>query len=154
MPFVDTRDITIRYIQPNALTTQTVIVREKVNSKTAIAPTLLVAAGIIFWVHGSHTRDAWFKGEEVTGQAITGLYIGLVGLICCCICAIGMCSASHSHDSETEDLPVDVNRADAFLEQNSSGTITTGFFNHRKINQPVTLAECTQESEVAADCRV
>lgn len=117
---VDNNDITVIYAEPvGQNTTQTIIIRERVVSKESSIPaSLLFAAGVIFWAHGSASHDAWFKGEEVTGQAITGFYIALVGLICCCSC-VACCAAADSHDSEIEASPAEVSSANRFLTKSA-----------------------------------
>ena len=98
--------------QPVVLVTQIVEKREY-----SLPVGLILIAGIIFWAHGKDSHDAWFKGEQVTGEAITGFYIGLIGLICCCACCGGL-AAGLSKDSEIETLPIEEGKADSFLKNN------------------------------------
>lgn len=110
-------------------TTQTIIIRERiVSEESGLSSTLLLAAGVLFWAHGSASHDAWFKGEEVTGQAITGVCIALVGLICCCCCVAAACVAADSHDSEIEASPAEASRANHFLTKNAPRQLMADLF--------------------------
>ena len=113
-------NITVMYPEPAAQnTTQTIIIREKVVSKeSGLSSTLFLAAGVLFWAHGSASHDAWFKGEEVTGQAITGFYIALVGLVCCCCCVAVSYAAADTHNSKREASPAEAGRANFFSTKN------------------------------------
>lgn len=99
-----------------------IVVERVVKKESALSAQLILVAGILFWAHGNATHDAWFQGEEVTGQAITGFYIGVVGLMCCCcVCAAG-CIASDAHNSEIE-IPTSAPRklmADLFKSVDNS----------------------------------
>ena len=76
--------------------------------------------GVVFWAHGKQSNDAWFDGEQLTGEIITGVCIASVGLYCCamaCICA-GM-SILLAKNSQENDNSNDVVKATRFLEGNA-----------------------------------
>lgn len=88
---------------------QTIIVQQIVQRKeTSSASTIILVAGILFWAHGSATHDSWFEGEEVAGQAITGLFIGLLGILCCCCCTLSY-AAANARSSEIEESSININ---------------------------------------------
>lgn len=72
--------------------------------------------GIVFWAHGSKSNDAWFDGEQLTGEIITGIYIAFVGLICCACCCTGAIAAN-ANNSEEDECSGDVSNARQFLEK-------------------------------------
>ncbi|MDP3561606.1 MAG: hypothetical protein Q8R83_05470 [Legionellaceae bacterium] len=126
---VNNNDITVIYAEPvGQNNTQTIIIRERAVSKESfLTSTLLLAAGVLFWAHGSASHDAWFKGEEVTGQAITGFCIALVGLMCCFGCVAAYVAAD-SHDSEIEASPAEASRANRFLTKNAPRQLMADLF--------------------------
>ncbi len=44
---------------------------------------MIFALGLCFWIHGAQTQDALFHGEKLTGQILTGFYLGLLGSFGC-----------------------------------------------------------------------
>jgi hypothetical protein len=74
--------------------------------------------GVVFWAHGSKSNDAWFDGEQLTGEIITGIYIAFVGLACCACCCMGTIAAN-ANNSEKNECSDDVSNASQFLEKKS-----------------------------------
>lgn len=104
-----------------------IIVQQVTKKENTITTSLILMAGILFWAHGSVSHDAWFKGEEVTGQVITGFFIGVIGLICCCACAAG-CVAADAHDSEIEISTSETSRANRFLTNSTPRQLMADIF--------------------------
>lgn len=88
---------------------------------------LILVAGILFWAHGNASSDAWFKGEEVTGQAITGAIIGIYGLVVCC-CMAACCVAANPGDSELDVSANEINRANRFLTNSAPRQLMADLF--------------------------
>ena len=108
-------------------TQRPILIQNVTKKESAITANLVLVAGILFWAHGSATHDAWFKGEEIAGQAITGFYIGILGLMCCCACAAG-CAAANAKDSETEISTSETSRAKRYLKSSTPRPLMTDIF--------------------------
>ena len=85
---------------------------EKNNTNGAFITldTLALVAGIVFWVHGNKTHDAWFKDEAYVGMIITIVLAALTGAFCACVCIGGSCAAI-AGDAENNKVGNDVVQA-------------------------------------------